>query len=460
MKALVWFRRDLRLQDNSALAEAMASGLPVEAVYIHGDHNDSRTAMGAASRWYLHHSVIELQKNLAGIGVPLRLFAGSAVDELPAFCAKRNISEVYWNRVVEPELEASDEQIIKMLSREGVIFRVFSDDCLIMPEHAYKADGGVYRVFTPFWRSLQKRLEIQPVQARLYPAPARSSGPICCSPTAVEALRLLPAHPWHQKLHHHWQPGESSAHRLLETFLEIKAVNYEVDRDFPAIDGTSKLSPALHFGEISVARVYERCNYAWVLESGEGYGSGIRRLLSEIGWREFARHVLHAFPHTAERSMNARFDQRKVWEPDPEGRSLHAWQQGETGISLVDAGMRELWETGWMHNRVRMIVGSFLTKNLGIHWREGARWFWDTLVDADLASNTLGWQWVAGCGTDAAPYFRVFNPDTQAKKFDPEGRYISRWLGNQMRPSPVVDLKASRARALVRYQRFVRQTAA
>ncbi len=460
MKALVWFRRDLRLRDNPALAEALACGRPVEAVYIHTQHNDSHASAGAASLWYLHHSLVELQKSLAGIGVPLRVFSGSAETRLSAFCAEIGASNVYWNRVVEPAQEAVDQEVGKVLSRAGIIFSVFPDDCLIMPEQAYKKDGSAYRVFTPFWRSLQERLETQPLQARLSPLPSGSRQPIACSTADLDVLQLLPEHPWHLKLHAHWQPGEVSAQRLLETFLEIKCAQYETHRDYPAIDGTSRLSPALHFGEISVVRVYAACREAGMFEPDENTRSGIRRFLSEIGWREFARHMLHAFPQTAENSLNARFDQDAAWEPDPGDRLLYAWQHGETGIALVDAGMRELWQTGWMHNRVRMIVASFLTKNLGIHWREGARWFRDTLVDADLASNTLGWQWVAGCGTDAAPYFRVFNPDTQARKFDPEGRYISRWLANRLQAPPIVDLKASRARALDRYQRVIRQTVA
>jgi deoxyribodipyrimidine photo-lyase len=457
VKALIWFRRDLRLRDNPALAAALASGLPVEAIYVHVQDHEDPASMGAASRWYLHHSLVELQQGLARIGVPLRLLVGSSETLLPAFCAEHAVSQVYWNRVVEPLREANDERLKSLLSRVGIDCRVFPDDCLLMPEQGCKADGSAYRVFTPFWRSLQNRLHIPDLQLRMHPMPRASAEPVACSPTAVDALQLLPRHPWQLKLHHHWQPGEASAQRLLESFVENKLAHYEVQRDLPAVDGTSRLSPALHFGEISVAQVYVYCSEVLMHEPDEAVRSATRRFLSEIGWREFGRHVLHAFPHTSEHSMKRLFDQDGIWEPDPDERLLHAWQRGETGIALVDAGMRELWETGWMQNRVRMIAGSFLTKNLGIHWREGARWFRDTLVDADLASNTLGWQWVAGCGTDAAPYFRIFNPDTQASKFDAEGHYIARWLDDRMRRPPIVDLKLSRARALQRYKRAIRQ---
>ena len=459
MKALVWFRRDLRLRDNAAIAAALTSGLPVEAIYVH-EREAGHASAGAANRWYLHHSLIELQNDLALLGIPLHLVTGSPESRLPAFCAGNRISQIFWNRVVEPQRQAGDKRLQKLLSRDGVACSVFMDDCLLMPEQGCKEDGSAYRVFTPFWRNLQGRLHMEDLQSRLHPLPVASAKPIACSAAAVEALQLLPRHSWHLKLHRYWRPGEAASQQLLETFVETRLGGYAQQRDFPGVQGTSRLSPALHFGEISVTRVYAHCKELLLHEQNEAARQSIRCFLGEIGWREFARHVLHAFPHTAAQSMNPLFDRDGIWEPDPEGDRLRAWQRGETGIALVDAGMRELWETGWMHNRVRMIVGSLLTKNLGIHWREGARWFFDTLVDADPASNTLGWQWVAGCGTDAAPYFRIFNPDTQAAKFDPEGRYIARWLGDSLRPLPMVDLKLSRARALERYQQAIRQNSA
>lgn len=460
MKSLVWFRRDLRLQDNLALAQALKQSLedgqPPEAVYLHEPQDDGHWVPGAASRWYLHHSLLSLQQDLAAIGVPLRCLTGAVVEALPAYVARLGASQVYWNRLVEPVQETRDEAVRTALEASGVTVKTFDDDCLLMPERLHKSDGSVCRVFTPFWRRATELLGTQALNHRLSGPPVKAAQPIGPHTDRVTDLDLLPSHPWHEKLHAHWQPGEAEALRLLADFLQSKVAEYTEQRDMPASSGTSRLSAALHFGEISVVRIHALCEQALVCEQNEQVRSGIHRFLTEIGWREFARHVLHAFPQTPDRSLNERFEREGAWAPDPDDRLLRAWQRGETGIALVDAGMRELWETGWMHNRVRMVVASFLTKNLGIHWSEGARWFWDTLVDADLASNTLGWQWVAGCGTDAAPYYRIFNPDTQAKKFDPEGAYISRWLGNREAGLAMVELKASRAQALERYQSAIR----
>jgi deoxyribodipyrimidine photo-lyase len=243
---------------------------------------------------------------------------------------------------------------------------------------------------------------------------------------------------------------------LLSGFLQQKVEGYDEHRDLPYYQGTSRLSAALHFGELSVARLFAICQGRLMHEANQGTGRDIQRFLTQVGWREFSRHVLIAFPQTPTISMNRRFEHPGAWVEDVDNRQLLAWQRGETGIPLVDAGMRQLWESGWMHNRVRMVVASFLTKNLGIHWREGAHWFWDTLVDADLASNTLGWQWVAGCGTDAAPYYRIFNPQLQAKKFDPKGEYIHQWSGDEIGLAPLVDLGDSRTQALQRYQVAIR----
>ena len=303
-------------------------------------------------------------------------------------------------------------------------------------------------MFTPFWRNARQQLE------SALPAPGprlprgRWAGLDLPGGGDVASLGLLDAHPWHRKLHDHWEPGEEAARRQLERFLASGAEVYKSAREFPARAGSSRLSPHLHFGEITPATLVRALAPRLAAARGEE-GASLECFLSELGWREFAHHVLWHYPDSAERSMNPRF-RDGFWADNDDW--LEAWREGRTGIPLVDAGMRELWATGWMHNRVRMLVGSFLTKNLGIHWRFGARWFWDTLVDADLASNTLGWQWVAGCGVDAAPYFRIFNPETQAKRFDPEGVYVRRWLGDDLRPAPIVDLAESRRDALSRYR--------
>ncbi|PUB89631.1 MAG: hypothetical protein DBP00_02000 [gamma proteobacterium symbiont of Ctena orbiculata] len=319
-----------------------------------------------------------------------------------------------------------------------------------------KKDGTPYKVFTPFWRHASDLVQQIGVEQCLFPRPRPAKDPLSTDSLEVEKLGLLDEHPWHQKLQAYWSPGERSALKMLSRFLQESIDGYDDWRDFPARQGTSRLSAALHFGELSAARIYAVCQGRLAHEAGEGARAGIRSFLAEIGWREFSRHLLHAFPLSPAISLNRRFEHPGAWVQDDNDRQLRAWQRGETGIPLVDAGMHELWESGWMHNRVRMVTASFLTKNLGIHWRQGAAWFWDTLVDADLASNTLGWQWVAGCGADAAPYYRIFNPHLQARKFDSAGEYIHRWLGDCIDPAPLVDLGASRVQALQRYQAAIR----
>ncbi len=456
-RSLVWFRRDLRLSDNLALATALAGDGPVTALYIDDAGAEASWAPGGASRWYLHHSLLSLQRDLAAIGVPLVCRGGTAARTLPQFVEEERIGRVYWNDVVEPAELERDESLHETLENRAISVTRFHDDSLLRPAEVAKKDGTPFRVFTPFWRHAHGLLLQTGLEHRLRAAPNGKRPPLEPDPGQIDALRLLDGHPWQRKLAGHWQPGEATARKLLFGFLE-RCEGYDEGRDYPALPATSRLSPALHFGELSIARVFDSCQTLLLRETRKPRADSLQRFLTEIGWREFARHVLHAFPQTPDRSLDNRFEALGIWESDKEGRLLQAWQRGETGIALVDAGMRELWETGWMHNRVRMVAASFLAKNLGIHWRSGARWFWDTLVDADLANNTLGWQWVAGCGTDAAPYFRVFNPDLQAKKFDPRGEYLRRWLGDDIRPPAIVDLKLSRTQALERYQNAIRRT--
>ena len=464
MSILVWFRRDLRVQDNPALARAIKDGktlrLPVIGVYAFDPEGVAGWAPGGASRWYLDRSLRSLQSQLADLGIPLHLKRGGISESVRTLAHRLRCERVYWNRVVEPGQAAVDDAVMRSLTQTGILPKAFDDDCLLMPEQMRRADGSPYRVFTPFWRRASEILESADFGERLVPAPQAVAEPLASDPEDVDRLGLLGTHPWHEKLEKHWSPGEAGALAQWSSFFGDAIVDYDNDRDIPGVPGTSRLSPALHLGEISVARVYAQCAERLASESDEGARASIRRYLSEIGWRDFSRHVLHAWPDSLNRSLDRRFDRPEAWQADPDGSRMHAWRRGETGFSLVDAGMRQLWESGWMHNRVRMVVASFLTKNLGIHWREGARWFWDTLVDADLPSNTLGWQWVAGCGTDAAPYYRIFNPDTQAEKFDPQHEYRSRWLGDGLRPAPMLDLKASRQQALSRYQVAIKGQAA
>jgi deoxyribodipyrimidine photo-lyase len=454
--SLVWFRRDLRLQDNPALQAALRSGQPVLALYIHDPQPNDGWALGAASRWYLHHSLMALQQDLAAIGVPLICLRGAIREQMKGVLSGRPVAKLFYNRIVEPGQTESDSELIALLRKLGVELERFHDDSLLAPEKVVKKDGTPFKVYTPFWRHALDLLQQEGVEHRLHSRPKRGANRVSADPKKVEELGLLDKHTWHHKLHNYWSPGESFALKQLSGFLEDRVDGYDQQRDFPHAQGTSTLSAALHFGELSAARLYTLCQGRLVHEANQGTRRDLQRFVAQIGWREFSRHVLFAFPQTQTTSMNRRFEHPGAWMEDVDNHQLRAWQRGQTGIPLVDAGMHELWESGWMHNRVRMVVASFLTKNLGIHWRKGANWFWDTLVDADLANNTLGWQWVAGCGTDAAPYYRIFNPQLQAKKFDPKGEYIHRWLGDEMGHTPLVDLSVSRTRALQRYQLAIR----
>ena len=456
MAILVWLRRDLRVQDNPALANALADarqlGLRVTAVYVHDPEGTGSWAPGGASRWYLDRTLRRLQAGLADLGIPLAVRRGNPIQQMRLHVGQSRCERVYWNRVVEPGQEALDDALRRALFAAGLVNKTFDDDCLLMPEQLRRDNGSAYRKFTPFWRRAEALLATQGLSGRLFARPDPSASRLPPDPGLVDSLALLHPTRWYRKLEAHWTPGEEAALNRWHTFFNQALPYYHLDRDRPDLSGTSQLSAALHFGEISVARLYLQCQQRLVSEADESARAGIQRLLAELGWREFARHILHAWPDLPNRSLDRRFEQAGAWDSGSNHHWLSAWQRGETGYDLVDAGMHELWETGRMHNRVRMVTASFLTKNLGIHWREGARWFWDTLVDADLANNILGWQWVAGCGTDAAPYYRIFNPEIQAHKFDPQGVYCRRWLPKGARPKPVIDLQDSRSRALARYQ--------
>jgi deoxyribodipyrimidine photo-lyase len=308
------------------------------------------------------------------------------------------------------------------LSERNVKTRQFNGSLLFSPTQVETQQGGPYKVFTPFWRQCLA----EPEPGEPLPPPAKLPAPSTWPSTlSLDDLDLEPALNWTEGLAEAWEPGEAGAGAELERFLDEALHAYATDRDRPDRRGTSRLSPYLHFGEISPRTIWHAVKEHAAVREGRGLVKGAESYLREVGWREFAHHLLHHFPDTVEEPLRPEFSDFP-WADDEE--ALMAWQRGQTGFPIVDAGMRELWATGWMHNRVRMIVGSFLVKDLLIPWQEGARWFWDTLVDADLANNTLGWQWVAGCGADAAPYFRVFNPILQGKKYDPDGAYVSRWV--------------------------------
>jgi deoxyribodipyrimidine photo-lyase len=464
--AIYWCQRDLRLADNPALAAACERHAHVVPVYIHAPDEEAPWAPGAASRWWLHHSLAALQRSYATLGAPLLLRAGDTLAELRSLITGTGAVAVYWNRLYEPALRARNQRVKAALRADGIEAESFGAALLIEPWQIRTGAGDPYRVFTPFYKALLPQLPARrplPAPAALTPAKALPDS------LPLEALGLLPTIPWDSGLRAAWTPGEAGAQQRLEDFCDDALARYAQARDLPADAATSRLSPYLHFGEITPAQVHVRLQRLSAERSTAGLLRGTESFLREVIWREFAHHLLFHFPQTPTLPLNPRFAEfpwRQGYAQD-----LRAWQRGQTGLPIVDAGLRELWHTGYMHNRVRMIVGSLLTKNLLIPWQEGARWFWDTLVDADLANNTLGWQWIAGCGADAAPYFRIFNPVLQSRKFDPQGAYLRRWLPELKDlddkalhapweqapppagyPAPCVDLAESRARALAAYE--------
>lgn len=420
--SLVWFRLDLRLTDNPALAAALKRGGPVVPVFIWAPEEEGDWPPGGASRWWLHQSLKALAADLESRGARLVLRRGPTLAALRALVRETGARAVFWNRRYEPALIARDRMVKEALRAGGLEVESFNSALLFEPWTVANRAGKPFQVFTPFWRHCLSLTEPPPPQPapEYLPVPPRwpESEPLA-------ALELEPKIDWAAGLRAAWQPGEAGALAALRRFLDRAFAGYGEGRNRPDLPGTSRLSPHLHFGELGPRQVWHALK-AWAARRGVSDATWRgSQFLAEIGWREFAHHLLFHFPHTPTEPLRPEFA-RFPWRHNPEG--LRAWQRGRTGYPIVDAGMRELWTTGWMHNRVRMIVASFLVKDLLVDWREGARWFWDTLVDADLASNTLGWQWTAGCGADAAPYFRIFNPVSQGAKFDPQGDYVRRWV--------------------------------
>lgn len=414
---ILWFRRDLRLADNPALSAAVATGRPVLPVYILDDAGDGRPH-GAASLWWLDRSLRALDADLRLRGGRLILRRGNSEAELHRLIEETGADQVFLNRLFEPDAFQRDADIAHGLKSNGVDCRGFNASLLVPMGSVLTGAGQPYRVFTPFMKAL---LQALPERAEVS-APGTLTVPSQPLSEALEDWGLHPSNPdW--SLGFEGRPGEAGAVVALTSFIGGAAKDYDVGRDIPARAGTSRLSAHLHFGEISPRTLVQAIRRA----SGQGLIASAQadKFISEIGWREFSAHLLHHFPTMTHSAFRPEFDGLS-WRSDPDG--LRAWQRGQTGYPLVDAGMRQLWATGWVHNRVRMIVASFLIKHLQIDWRQGEAWFWDTLVDADLASNVQNWQWVAGSGADAAPYFRIFNPVVQGQKFDPQGHYVRRWV--------------------------------
>ncbi len=473
---LLWFRQDLRLQDNPALAAAIERGEPIIPVFIFDESGEGGWPLGGASRWWLHGSLAALDESLIKRGLRLVIADGPSAVVLDELIQKTGARAVFWNRRYEPASIARDTALKADLGARGIEARSFNAGLLFEPQTIANKQGRPFQVFTPYWRHCLTLPSPVPVaiKAGALPAPARWP-----STRSLESLSLRPAIPWDRAFHDAWTPGEDGARKRLDAFLATAVGGYGENRDLPSVDGVSRLSPHLHFGEIGPRQI-------WAAAAALGQERGIfpanvgaAKFLAEVGWREFAHHLLFHFPRTPEHSLRTEFA-RFPWRDDPGGQLLRAWQRGQTGYPIVDAGMRQLWTTGWMHNRVRMIVASFLVKHLRLSWVHGARWFWNTLVDADLASNTLGWQWSAGCGADAAPYFRIFAPVLQGEKFDGEGGYVRRWCPELARlparylhqpwtapaavllaagvrlgesyPRPIVDHATARAEALRAFQ--------
>ncbi|OYQ33446.1 deoxyribodipyrimidine photolyase [Niveispirillum lacus] len=422
---IVWFRQDLRIADNPALHHAAQSGRPIIPVFVLDDVTPGIWKAGGATRWWLHHSLTQLSDSLRQRGLSLLLRRGPGDVVIADLAEQVGAAELVWNRCYEPYAVDRDTRL-KAALKGRVMATSFKAALLNEPWEVLTGQGTPYKVFTPYWRAaLAVTAPDRPLPApdRLLPWPGDLTG------DALADWQLLPTKPdWAAGLRRAWSDGEGVGERAaavrLAQFLSNGAANYALGRDVPGIDGTSRLSPHLHFGEISPRQIWNAAKMAG--ESvNETFKVQIDSFLREIGWREFSHSLLYHFPTLPERPLSASFE-AFPWTRDD--TSLAAWQRGQTGYPIVDAGMRQLWVTGWMHNRVRMIVGSLLVKHLLLPWQAGERWFWDTLVDADLANNAAGWQWIGGCGADAAPYFRVFNPVLQGQKFDPDGRYVRQWV--------------------------------
>jgi deoxyribodipyrimidine photo-lyase len=420
--SILWFRHDLRLDDNPALQAALAHGGPVVPVFIWEPEAEGDWPPGGASRCWLHESLRTLDAALRAAGSRLVIRQGKSLDVLLGLIDETAANAVYWNRRYEPAAITRDREIKAVLRTKGVTAESSNSLLLFEPWTVSTTSSTPYRVFTPFYRAC---VSLPEPDAPL-PAPTTIGGPrerpASCN---LEELGLLPRAPWDAGIRSAWTCGETAGVTRLEDFLGRALSAYLDARDRPDVEGTSRLSAYLHFGELSPRRLWHTVKAAMRRHKAKAHQQSAEGFLRQLVWREFAYHLLYHYPQTAAAPLNPRFE-RFPWRDEP--KALEAWQHGRTGYPIIDAGMRQLWRTGWMHNRVRMIAASFLVKDLLISWQSGARWFWDTLVDADLANNTLGWQWVAGCGADAAPFFRIFNPIQQGERFDPHGTYVRQWV--------------------------------
>ncbi len=466
-RCLVWFRNDLRLSDHVALTAAARNGLSIVTCYVYDDTVDD--APGGARRWWLHASLRALSTDIAERGGDLLLRRGKAAAQVASVAVANAVAEVHCLKSHTPNGRIAEAELAKLLAARGIKLVLHAGDTLFDPEQIRSGSGQPLKVFTAFWNACVRSGSVGT------PLPVPSKLPFVRSVVpgdSLDAWALEPKSPdWAGDIRAAWTPGEAGARARLAAFAAGPLHAYRAERDRPDREGSSRLSPHLSFGEVSPRA-------AWAAAAGRNRGENEAAFLRELGWREFARHLVWHWPRFPHESFRAEF-RRFPWRDD--AAALARWQRGQTGYPLIDAGMRELWHTGWMHNRVRMVAASFLVKHLLVPWQQGASWFWDTLVDADLANNAVGWQWVAGSGADAAPYFRVFNPLLQAQKFDPDGHYVRRWIPElsalpteflhdpsaapesalrtasvvlgQTYPVPIVAHSAARARALAAYAR-------
>lgn len=472
---IYWIRQDFRLHDNPALFHAAKTSTSVIFVYILDETNNT-WSIGEASQWWLHEGLLALSKTLAErYDAPLILRKGDPLLILQTLIEETQTKAIFWNRCYEPHAIRRDHHIKQILKQQNIDVFSFNGALLKEPSEILNQSKQPFKVFTPFWRHLLQ----QDIRA-IYSPPNKIIPVTTVNSLTLAELDLLPSIPWYQKIAQSWQPGESIAKNKLKTFLTTHLKQYKEERDHPGLAHTSKLSPHLHFGEISPVQIWHATKHfqaRYVSHDADAH-----HFLSELAWREFSAHLLYHFPTLPDVSFKPAFA-KFPWKIN--ANYLTSWQKGLTGYPIVDAGMRELWHSGWMHNRVRMIVASFLIKHLMQPWQAGEKWFWNTLVDADLANNAASWQWVAGSGADAAPYFRIFNPVLQGQKFDPEGIYVKKWVPelNQLPtryihtpweapeillkeakivlgkvyPRPIVNHATAREKALTAYQKIKKQ---
>ena len=479
--SIIWFRQDLRIADNPAFKASIDGSKQVIAVYIHDEKSSDVRKHGAASKWFLHHSLKALEKQLEQkYKIKLIYREGKSLNILEEIISETNAEKVFWNRLYEPYFINRDTEIKESLTKDNIEVESFNGSLLVEPWQPKTGSGNYFKVYTPFYKKCIK--EHPPRESLRAPEHSDKSYENNIKSDSLNSWKFLPKKPnWAKNFEEEWKISEADAHDMIYSFLAGSVENYSEERNNPALKGTSLLSSYLRFGIISPNQVYYAAEA--YKEKEPQKASGIDKFISEIYWREFSYNLLYNFSEIADKNFRPEFD-NFPW--DKNDSALQAWQKGETGYPIVDAGMRQLWQTGWMHNRVRMVVASFLTKHLLIHWKQGEEWFWDTLIDADAANNTASWQWVAGCGADAAPYFRIFNPITQGEKFDPKGDYIRKYVPEIAKlpnkylnkpwelsekeleacevklgktyPKPIVEHSNARERALKSYEKIKKST--